>query len=118
MSPTCQPNRRVFRPSVKILESPEALELVAEVPGADENSTELTIEQDVLTLRARGSAVGADGRTVVYSEYSDRDYERSFQLTDGIDRQKIEARVKDGVLRVILPKSENVLTKKIAVLAG
>lgn len=118
MTNACQPNRRVFRPSVKILESADALELVAEVPGADENSTELTIEQDVLTLRARGWATRTDGHKVVYSEYSDRDYERSFQLTDGIDRQKIEARVKDGVLHVVLPKSERVLTKKIAVLAG
>jgi HSP20 family protein len=119
MSPTsCPPSRRVYRPNVKILESPEALELVAEVPGADENSTELTIEEHTLTLRARVAPVTENGRKVVYSEYGDREYERTFQLSDAIDRQKIEARVKDGVLHVVLPKSEHTLSKKIAVLAG
>jgi HSP20 family protein len=118
MNETCAANRRVFRPNVKIFDSPEAMELVAEVPGADENSTELTIEQDTLTLRARSTASEVDGRKVVYSEFHDRDYERTFQLSDAIDRQKIQAHVKDGVLHVVLPKAEHTLTKKIAVLAG
>lgn len=118
MSAACSTARRVYRPHVKILETPEALELVAEVPGADESTTEVTIEQDTLTLKARSTSQIAEGRQVVYSEYCDRDYERSFQLSDAIDRQKIEARVKDGVLHVVLPKSAQTLTKKIAVLAG
>jgi HSP20 family molecular chaperone IbpA len=114
----CPPNRRVYRPHVKILETPEALELVAEVPGADENSTEVTIEQNTLILRAKAAPAMENGRKVVYSEFNDRDYERSFQLSEGIDRQKIEARVKDGMLHVLLPKAEHTLSKKIAVLAG
>jgi len=118
MNAVCPSTRRIYRPNVKILESPEALELVAEVPGADETTTELTIEHDTLTLRARGAAETADDRQVVYSEYGDRDYERSFHLSDAIDRQKIEARVKDGVLHVILPKTQHSLTRKVAVLAG
>jgi HSP20 family protein len=118
MNTSCPTARRVYRPNVKILESANALELVAEVPGADENSTELTIEHDTLTLRAHGAADSSEGRQVVYSEYGDRTYERSFHLSDAIDRQKIEAKVKDGVLHVVLPKAEHVLTKKVAVLAG
>jgi HSP20 family molecular chaperone IbpA len=118
MNAACSTNRRVYRPNVKILETADALELVAEVPGADENTTELTIEQDTLTLRARDAAEASNDHQVVYSEYCDRNYERSFHLSDGIDRQKIEARVKDGVLHVVLPKAQHVLTKKVAVLAG
>uniref|UniRef100_A0A7C2P1B6 Hsp20/alpha crystallin family protein n=1 Tax=Schlesneria paludicola TaxID=360056 RepID=A0A7C2P1B6_9PLAN len=117
-SVVCPSKRRVYRPQVRILETPSALELVAEVPGADENSTELTIEQNTLTLRARVAPTAEDGSKVVYSEFHERDYERSFQLSDAIDRQKIEARVKDGVLHVVLPKAEHTLSKKITVLAG
>jgi len=110
--------KRVFRPSVQIFESPEAVELIAEVPGADEQSTELTLHNDELTLRAKVPAPTENGTKLVYAEYGVGDYERTFRLSEDIDRQKIEARVKDGVVRVRLPKADHAQTKKITVLAG
>jgi HSP20 family molecular chaperone IbpA len=71
-----------------------------------------------LTLRARVPVPEQNGSRLVYAEYGTGDYERTFRLSSDIDRQKIEARVKDGVLRVRLPKAEHARTKKIAVLAG
>jgi HSP20 family protein len=115
----CGNGQCVYRPSVQIFESSEALELVAEVPGADESNTELTLENDELTLRALvPEATTGDGSKLVYAEYRPGDYERKFRLSEGIDRQRIEAKVKDGVLRVRLPKAEHAQTKKITVLAG
>jgi HSP20 family molecular chaperone IbpA len=114
----CGSVQRVYRPSVQIFESPEALELVAEVPGADEANTELTLENNELTLRARVAENRANGSQLVYAEYRPGDYERTFRLSEGIDRQRIEAKVKDGVLRVRLPKAEHAQSKKITVLAG
>jgi HSP20 family molecular chaperone IbpA len=111
-------NHRVYRPSVQIFESPEAVELIAEVPGADEGSTELTLENNALTLRARVTPPEVNGSKLVYAEYGPGDYERTFQLSDQIDRQKIEAKVKDGVLRVRFPKADHAQTRKINVLAG
>ncbi len=115
-SPNCE--RRVFRPNVRILESAEAVELIAEVPGADESSTDLLLENDTLTLTARVAATSDAGQKLVYSELRDGDYRRSYQLSDEIDRQHIEARVKDGILRVRLPKAAKAQSKKIHVLAG
>jgi HSP20 family protein len=114
----CGATKRVYRPSVQIFESPEAVELVAEVPGADEGTTELTLKNDELTVRASVSPPEQTGAKLVYAEYGVGDYERTFQLSDAIDRQRIEAKVKDGVLRVRLPKSDHAQTKKINVLAG
>jgi HSP20 family molecular chaperone IbpA len=115
---TCGTGKRVYRPSVQIFESPEVIELVAEVPGADESSTELTLNKDELTVRARVTPAEQNGSKLVYAEYGVGDYERTFRLSEDIDRQRIEARVKDGVLRVRLPKAEHVQPKKITVLAG
>ena len=114
----CAEGQCVYRPSVQIFESPEALELVAEVPGADEANTELTLENDELTLRAKVAETNGNGGKLVYAEYGRGNYERTFRLSEGIDRQRIEAKVKDGVLRVRLPKAEQAQTKKITVLAG
>lgn len=111
-------NRWVYRPTVRVVESTEAVDLIAAVPGADENSTEITVENDTLTLKARMATPATEGANVVYNEFRDGDYLRSFKLSDEIDRGRIEARVKDGVLRVHMPKVEQVQPKKINVLAG
>jgi HSP20 family molecular chaperone IbpA len=123
MSHVCQPAnstcRVVYKPSVKILESKDGLELIAEVPGADQNSTEVVVEKDTLVVRARVTEpIVVDGHRVVYADHRDGDYERTFQLAPDIDRTRIEAHVKDGVLRVHLPKSVQALPQKINVLAG
>lgn len=117
-SKSTSPARPVYVPHVNVIETPEAVELVAAVPGADENSTELTLEQDLLTLRARVTPSEFPEHRLVYAEYGEGDYERSFRLSDQIDRTGIEAKVKDGVLRVRLPKVAAAQTKKITVLAG
>lgn len=118
MSTRQDTNRRVYRPAVQVFESADAVELVAEVPGADESTTELTLENDELTLRARVPTPQENGSRLIYADYTPGDYERTFRLSSEIDRQKIEARVKDGVLRVRLPKADHARTKKITVMAG
>ena len=50
-------------------------------------------------------------------EYGVGDYYRSFRLGEGIDPDKIEAHLKDGVMKLHLPKSEATKPKKIAVQA-
>lgn len=111
-------DRRYFQPNVRILESVDAVEVIAVVPGADEHSTDLTIENDTLTLTARVAQPELEGRKLVYTELRDGDFRRSFQIPEVIDRQKIEAHVKDGILRIRLPKHDNAQPKKVTVLAG
>ena len=52
---------------------------------------------------------------IAYAEYEEGDYQRSFRLSDEIDRDKIEALVSEGVLCMQLPKIQEARTKKIAV---
>jgi HSP20 family protein len=49
----------------------------------------------------------------VYNEYADGDYERVFTLSENIDRDRIEATLKDGVLNLVLPKAESARARKI-----
>ncbi len=50
---------------------------------------------------------------LVYAEYGIGDFYRSFTITEAVDRDKIEARLKDGVLKIILPKAEASKPKQI-----
>jgi len=110
--------RRVFTPDVDIIERKEDIVVIADMPGVDEKSTDITLDKNVLTIYGRVEAVVPDKHTLYISEYGIGDYQRVFTLTDEVDREKIQATVNNGVLRIVLPKAEAVRTRKIAVTAG
>ncbi len=59
-----------------------------------------------------------EGYSLSFAEFQAGDYERSFRLTDQIDRDRIEAVYADGVLKLTLPKAEKAKAKKISVKTG
>jgi len=111
-------NVKTYVPRVDIYETKESLFLIADMPGVDEKSVEVELEKNNLTITGRVSIDEEKDRSIVYSEYEVGDYERSFTLSDEIDREKICATVKDGVLRLELPKAEKMKPKKIAIKAA
>jgi len=108
-------DRRIFTSRADIIENEHEFVVIADVPGADDKSVEITLERNVLTLRATPPAEQPEGYSLVYSEYAVGDFERSFVLSDQIERDGIQARVKDGVLRLHLPKSKVAKAQKIIV---
>lgn len=111
-------DREVFSPRADVFETGEAIVIVADMPGVVEDSVNITLEKSVLTLQGRVDAPEREGYKLIYGEYQDGDYERSFALSEGVDRDGIEATVKDGVLRLILLKSKEAAARKIPVKAG
>jgi HSP20 family protein len=106
---------KVFTPSVDIIERKEDIVVTADMPGVDEKSVDITLEKNVLTIYGKVEPRMPENNRLVLSEYSVGDYQRVFTLSDVIDREGIRASVKNGVLRVVLPKAEKVKTKKIEV---
>jgi HSP20 family molecular chaperone IbpA len=109
---------RTYIPSVDISESEEALWLWADVPGVDENSVDLRLENNQLTIEGRVSLDEYEGASPVYTEYPVGNFARTFRVSDAIDANRIRATVKDGVLELELPKSEAAQPRRIAVTAG
>ncbi|MBF0518609.1 MAG: Hsp20/alpha crystallin family protein, partial [Nitrospirae bacterium] len=56
-----------------------------------------------------------EGYKLSYAEYKVGDYERSFTLSDQIQKDKIEAKLQNGVLNLVLPKVDEVKTRKIEI---
>ena len=106
---------RVFVPQVDIVESEDRILLVADLPGVDQEGIEVTLEKNVLTLRGAVKSHAPEGYSLAYSEYAVGNYERAFTVSNDIDRQGIEAVVKDGVLKLTLPKAKHAVMQKIAV---
>jgi HSP20 family protein len=111
-------SRKVFVPLVDIVEAEQELVLVSDMPGVDQNGIDITIEKNVLTIRGTVGKEIPAGYKLSYEEYGVGDYERSFALPSEIDRDGIQATVKDGVLKVTLPKVQQAVAKKVAVMAG
>jgi HSP20 family protein len=107
------PPRPVFLPPADIYETSDAIVVMAEMPCVGPDGVDITLERRVLTIRGRSSANERTGYQQVYSEYADGDYERVFTLSEAIDRDKIEATLRDGVLHLVLPKAEPARARRI-----
>jgi HSP20 family protein len=108
---------RVYTPHVDIIERKEDIVLMADMPGVDEKSVDITLEKNMLTIHGAITREMPDGYRLAVSEYGIGDYQRAFTLTDEVDRKRIQATVKNGVLKLILPKAEAEEVKRIEVKA-
>jgi HSP20 family protein len=111
-------DRKAFIPRTDIYETENEILVVADIPGSDENNVDITLEKNILTFNAIVGAGFVENHHMVYQEYGLGDFQRSFALNDEIDREKIQAGVKNGVLTLHLPKSTATRTRKIAVKSG
>jgi HSP20 family molecular chaperone IbpA len=110
--------RKVYVPLIDIVESENSLTLTADMPGVDENGIDITIEKNVLTIRGAVAEEAPPGYQLSYEEYGIGDYERSFTLSNDVDREGINASIKDGVLTLTLPKIKAAVARKVTVVAG
>jgi HSP20 family protein len=115
-APKASPDRdRAYTPPIDIHEGPEGLTLEADLPGATERNLQVQLEENVLSLYARINSPAPEGAQLVHEEYRLGDYHRSFILSDEVDRDRIAAELKDGVLRLFLPKAERARTRRIEI---
>jgi HSP20 family protein len=107
----------VFLPNVDILSTEEGIVILADMPGVDEKDVDITIEKNILTINGYVPTLTPvpEGYELAYNECGFGDYQRTFTLTDEIDRDNIEATLKHGVLRLLLPKAPQAQTRKITV---
>ena len=103
---------RYVTPPVDIVETDEGLTVTADVPGLDEKSLEISVDQGVLTLEGKAAFGSGD---LLWREYAMDGYWRQFQLPDSFDAGKAKAEVKNGVLTLYLPKAEAAKPRKIAI---
>jgi HSP20 family molecular chaperone IbpA len=103
-----------YIPKADILDHEAGLTLLMDVPGSD--SVELEVQKGVLHMSARVEVAGdREGFEPLFKEYSPKSYTRSFTLPDEVDEEKITANIKDGVLRLELPKAEDAKPRRIEV---
>lgn len=108
--------RPVVAPAVDIHETKDAVVVVADMPGVEQDQLSIDFEKDELRIAATTAAVG-EGWSPLFREFAQRDYRRAFQLAPGIDVEKISAELRAGVLTITLPKAAAMKPRQISVKA-
>lgn len=108
---------RTVAPRADIFETDAAFVILADMPGVGPDGIEVVADSRTLTVRGRVSHSPANAQ-VEHREFELADYHRAFTLTEDLDTDRISGTLRDGVLRVEIPKSERVQPKKIPVRAN
>ena len=106
---------RYFVPTTDIFETEDALTVVMEVPGVNNEAVDISVENQVLKIEAKIDPSKYDGMEPLYTEYNVGHFARSFTLSNKIDQEQISAKLEDGVLTLTLKKAKEAVPRKIAV---
>ena len=108
----------VFLPAVDIFETEKAINILADMPGVKTEDLTVDLRDNVLTLDGQVKSPEGEGEQDLLREFRVGRYFRQFNLSQVIDQAKIAAELKDGVLKLSLPKVEAAVPRKISVAAG
>lgn len=120
-APSAAPPNQPLRsrsPRVDVIETPDGYHLAADLPGVPMNAIELTVEENRLELRAKRTPAVYDGHTPAVRQFGEGEFLRAFSLPQEIDRAAIHADLRDGVLRIEIPKAKPVEPQKVTIQVG
>ena len=93
-------------PKVNVYEYDDKVGIVAEIPGLDKKQLNVEVEEGILTISGeKHNTFEDDGAKVLRRELKQSSFKRSFELGEQLDGENIDARFKDGVLTVSIPKN-------------
>lgn len=109
--------KRTFKPVADVVESNDGVTLTIDLPGVAEENVDVTLEENVLTVRGRVEPPMFEGMERVVGEFEVGDYERRFTISDKLDHDSIDATLKNGVLTIRLLRAKAAGAKKVVVKA-
>ena len=102
-------------PAVDVYEDEGGITVLADMPGVPKDRLELRVEGDALSIEGQVQPATPEGLEPVYAEVRIPRYRRSFTLSRELDATRIEANLKDGVLRLRIPKQAHAQPRRIEV---
>jgi HSP20 family protein len=110
-----QAQQRTVVPPVDVFENENCITLLADLPGVARDQLHVRVDGDTLVLEATAGTSGPENMELVHGEAQCPAYRRQFTLSRELDTSRIEAQLRDGVLRLTLPKTEDARPRRIQV---
>jgi HSP20 family molecular chaperone IbpA len=105
-------------PPIDVVEDEMGITLIADLPGVSKDRLGVKVNGDNLQIEGEASTPVPEGMELLYAEIPAPYYRRSFTLSRELDATKIEANLKDGVLKLRIPKAEEAKPRRIEVTVG
>jgi HSP20 family protein len=105
-------------PPVNVFEDAAGITLYADLPGVPKDKLSLQVEADTLTIEGEVSLDTPEGMEATHAEISLARYRRVFTLSKELDSEKVSAELRNGVLKLRIPKAEHAQPRRIEVKAG
>jgi HSP20 family protein len=105
-------------PPVDVFENESGITLLADLPGVSRERLGVRVDGETLIVEGKAETPAPQGMELVYSEAEYPSFRRSFTLSRELDAARIEASLKDGVLRLTIPKTEEARPRRIEVRVG
>ena len=106
---------RRYLPATDIFETPTELVAVLEMPGVGKDALDVEYKEKILTVEGRVSSSTREGSNNLWREYHEGHFNRTFNVRQEIDAEKVSASYEDGVLTIRLPKAAAAISRKIAI---
>jgi len=118
-APADDARQAVVVPPVDVFENENAITLLADLPGVPREQLNLRVDGDTLVIEATATTASTPPEMeLVYGELQCPAYRRQFTLSRELDASRIEAQLRDGVLRLTIPKAEEARPRRIQVQVG
>lgn len=102
-------------PRVDVIEDETGITLYADLPGVSRDTLEINVEADSLTIEGTVTAATPEAMEATYAEVRVPRFRRSFTLSRELDTGRIDAQLKDGVLKLRIPKQEQAQPRRVSV---
>jgi len=109
---------RFLVPRVDVLEDDTGITLLADLPGVPRDQLELKVEGDTLQIEGRVAQATPEGLEATYAEVQVPRYRRAFRLGKEFNVEQIDANLKDGVLKLRIPKHAHAQPRRISIRAS
>ena len=100
-------------PPVDVVEDANGITLLADLPGVTRETLNLRVEADTLTIEAEMALNVPEGMQPTHAEVQIPRYRRIFTLSKELDPEKVTAELKQGVLRLRIPKAEHAQPRRV-----
>ena len=104
-----------FIPAVDIFENEEALTMMAEMPGVDQQGLHIDLKDNQISILGEVAEYSDPQERTLLKEFETGRFFRQFNLSEVIDQNKISAHLRNGILKVVLPKVEKAKPRRIEV---
>lgn len=105
-------------PPVNVFEDAAGITLYADLPGVPRDRLNLQVEADTLTIEGEVSLDTPEGMEATHAEIGLPRYRRAFTLSKELDSEKVSAELRNGVLKLRIPKAEHAQPRRIEVKVG